>query len=308
MFKHIMLDNEQFLKIYDDPTKRIEGKIRRCVRKIKSKVSKDEFSNIYPTGYSPGTFYGNAKMQKLPKNGNINDLPLRPIISNIDTASYHLSNYLAKFLLPQSQSEYTVKNTKEFIEQSKNISAPENSKLVSFDISSLFMNVSLDYTIDIILRRVYRDKEINTMISCKELKELLLLCTKNVHFSYKGQLYSQTDGMVMDPPLGPVIPGIFMVELERNVIPKLSLKIATWKLYVADTIAYVKTDASDYVLFVLKSFHSKTKFTYEIEDSAEIALLDALLVRKGNDIETTVYRKPTHNGMYLHCDSFAHES
>ena len=57
-----------------------------------------------------------------------------------------------------------MKNKKEFIEQFKNISSPENSKLVSFDVSLLFMNLPLDYTIDMILRRIYRDKEINTGI------------------------------------------------------------------------------------------------------------------------------------------------
>ena len=30
-----------------------------------------------------------------------------------------------------------------------------------------------------------------------------------------------------------------------------------------------------------------------------------LLVRKGNDIETTVYGKPTHNDIYLHWNLFA---
>ena len=78
MFKSF--NSEQFVKIYYDPTKRIEGKIKRRVRKIKSKVGKDEYSKIYPTGSSPGKFYGNAKMYKLPKNGNINNLPLRTII------------------------------------------------------------------------------------------------------------------------------------------------------------------------------------------------------------------------------------
>ena len=81
---------------------------------------------------------------------------------------------------------------------------PQN---VSFDVSSLFTNVPLDYTIDIILRRIYIDKEINTKISREEMKELLLLCTKNVHFSYNVKLFLQRDGIAMGSPLGPVIAG-----------------------------------------------------------------------------------------------------
>ena len=48
----------------------------------------------------------------------------RPIVSNIGTASYYLSNYLAKFLSPLSQSEYTVKNTKRFVQNFKRLRVP----------------------------------------------------------------------------------------------------------------------------------------------------------------------------------------
>ena len=60
---------------------------------------------------------------------------------------------------------------------------------MSFDITSLFTNVPLDETIKIILRRVYIDKKINTNITTKEVKELLHLCTKNVYFTFNGEIY-----------------------------------------------------------------------------------------------------------------------
>ena len=47
------------------------------------------------------------------------------------------------------------------------------------------------------------------------MRDLLLLCTKNVHFSYNGDIYRQVDGVAMGSPLDPVLAGIFMVELER---------------------------------------------------------------------------------------------
>ena len=82
-----------------------------------------------------------------------------------------------------TKSDYTMKNAKEFIEQFKNINTLENSKLVSFEVSLLFTIVPFGYTTDIILRRIYRVKEINTRIYHEEMRELLLLCTKIVHFS-----------------------------------------------------------------------------------------------------------------------------
>ena len=49
-------DNEKFFKVTDDPTKRIECKTQRCVRKIKNKISKTEYLQLYPTGTLPESF------------------------------------------------------------------------------------------------------------------------------------------------------------------------------------------------------------------------------------------------------------
>ena len=138
-----LVENDGFAKINDDPTTRIESKIQRCIHKLKSKIMEEEYSKLYPTGSNPGKFYGTAKIHKPSYNDTIDQLPLRPNVSNIGTASYHLSQYLAKLLSPLSQSEYKFKNSKEFIQKFKNIiPLDSNSKLVSFDLSSLFTSVN----------------------------------------------------------------------------------------------------------------------------------------------------------------------
>ena len=78
-----ILNTEQFRKLNRDPTKPIEAKIQRAVRKIKSHLSKQEYMRIYQTGSAPGKFYGTTKKHKIPVNETINDLPLHPIISII---------------------------------------------------------------------------------------------------------------------------------------------------------------------------------------------------------------------------------
>ena len=163
------------------------------------------------------------------KNDSIDNPPLRPIISNIGTASYYLAKHLTKLLSPLSHSEFTVKNTKAFIQEFKNMLPPDDYKLISFDVTLLFTNVPLDQKISIILKRIYDQRQLETKISRKEMKNLLLLCPKNVHFSYDNKLYSQKDGVAMGSPLGPVIARIFMVDLEGNVIPKLSTHMTKWR-------------------------------------------------------------------------------
>ena len=66
-------------------------------------------------------------------------------------------------------------------------------------------------------------------IKKKEMKELLLLCTKNVHFSFSDIIYQQCDGIEKGSPLGLVLAGIFMVQLERTLIPKLTKQMNLWK-------------------------------------------------------------------------------
>ena len=92
----------------------------------------------------------------------------------------------------------------------------------------------------------------------------------------------------MGMSLGPVIADIFMVELERNILPKLSQYMTSWKRYVDDTISYVKVDCIENVLNTLNSFHANISFTYEQECDGMISLLDVSIMSKNYTIETTV--------------------
>ena len=58
--------------------------------------------------------------------------------------------------------------------------------MVSFDVASLFTNVPSEEAIEIILKRIYINKEI-TNIPKQEMKELLIFCTKNVQFTFNSE-------------------------------------------------------------------------------------------------------------------------
>ena len=105
---------------------------------------------------SPGRFCGTAKLHKLPPNDTMEGLPIRPIASNIGTASYHLAKYLAHNLSPLGQSTYTIKSTLDLMGKIKNEQIPLGFTKVSFDLKSLFTLVPLTETADIILDRVYK--------------------------------------------------------------------------------------------------------------------------------------------------------
>ena len=61
------------------------------------------------------------------------------------------------------------------------------------------------------------------------MKEMLILCTKNVQFTFNEEVYKETDGVAMGLALGPVLADIFMAELENNIVPVLQENLSFWK-------------------------------------------------------------------------------
>ena len=71
-----ILNTEQFVQLQKDPTSSLEREVQCTLRKIKQKLPTDVYAKLYPTGSSPGKFYGTAKVHKLAINDTIEELPL----------------------------------------------------------------------------------------------------------------------------------------------------------------------------------------------------------------------------------------
>ena len=87
------------------------------------------------------------------------------------------------------------------------------------------------------------------------MRDLILFCTKNVDFIFNNDIYKQTDGVAMGSPLGPVLAGIIMVELENYMVPRLSNHLHFWRRHVDDTFTFVKEESITFVLEQLNSYH-----------------------------------------------------
>ena len=132
-----------------------------------------------------------AKVHKVKPDelDKVGALSLHPIVSNIGTATHKVARYLSELLSPLGKSNYTVDSTKEFVERIKTLRIPNDHVMISFDVVSLFTNVPLNRTIEIILKKVYDDKLIRTKIKRDEMRELLILCTQRVPFTFNGGTY-----------------------------------------------------------------------------------------------------------------------
>ena len=112
----------------------------------------------------------------------------------------------------------------------------------------------------------------------------------------------------MRPSLGPILDGIFTVELGTTIFPALGNLLRKWKRSVDETYCIVETDKVNEILLKLNSFHINMQFTYEAENNNLPPFLDVLVIHKNHSIETTVYRKLTKNDVYLNWNSFSPKS
>ena len=163
------------------------------------------------------------------------------------------------------RSEFTANRTKGFINIIKTKQIFDTYNLVLIDVTSPFTVVPLAYKINLLSKRICNRKERHNKISRDEIKGLLLLCTKNVNFTFQNNACQQKDGVAMVSPLGPILIGIFIVELERDLIPKLSKYLKTWARNVYDTITSIKPGCVSKVINTLNNFIENIKFTMNWE-------------------------------------------
>ena len=115
----------------------------------------------------------------------------------------------------------------------------------------------------------------------------------------------QVDGVAMGSPLGPVLADIFMIELEKTILPELTECVKYWERYADDTISFVKLGTVNCIITKSNSFDNNIQFTSEEGDKGTLPFLDVLIQKKGNSVVTSIFRKPTNTDIYLNWNAFA---
>lgn len=98
------------------------------------------------------------------------------------------------------QSDYHVKNTKEFVTYIRQQQIEEVEIMVSFDVKSLFTNVPVYEAHTIIGRKLEEDEYFEDRVSeglTRTDVMLLELCLRSTNFVFQGEFYQQKDGAAM---------------------------------------------------------------------------------------------------------------
>ena len=227
--------------------------------------------------------------------------PFRPIIDTINTPYSGIGNHLKSILHPLTQNVYSIKDSFQAVREIDRMDFSKLNKgysVVSFDVASLFTNVPLKRTINIILDRIYKEKVLNVTLKKSTLKKLIFDCCTKTTFSFNDNLYEQKDGVCMGSSLGPVLANIIMTELEKLILPKLigDDVIKFYIRYVDDTLVMIKNEHIEEVLSKFNSFDENLKFTVDKFENRVIHFLDILI---HEDDQTDIYSKPT-NTVSIH--------
>ena len=312
----ILSDDTKFRKVSNDDTLDRQERLQGWCRRHRQILGKD-YDDVYPTSASIPVLYGQPKIHKA-------NAPLRPIMSMVGALNHGLAKWLSGFLQHIRTAPSMCRDS---FTLSKYLSESDLHQcyFVSYDVVSLFTNIPLQETIDIILDKLYHDldaKDLYNGIKRLDLKRALEWAVKDNTFLFNGQLYKQVDGVAMGSPLAPILADIFMNHLLEGVVHSRS---ADWEnIVIPDTITLITHNLRFFVRYVddtlvcfdsreeafkflkfLNSLHPNVKFTMDQEcDFGRISFLDLWIMKEDNKLDILVYRKPTHSGVYTHFSSF----
>jgi hypothetical protein len=182
------------------------------------------------------------------------------------------------------QSQSFVKNSGLFIKLLKPIKIHSFDNLVSFDVVSLFTNVPVDETIQLIRNKLQNDRTLmeRSSLEVGAIMELLEVCLKTTYFQVDDKFFQQKDGMAMGKVLFPVASNIYMEHFEE-----LALRTATHRPSPSLWLRYVDTfaiwphgpDMLQESFYHINGIRPTIQFTMETEANNKIPFLDVHIIR-----------------------------
>ncbi|XP_070518872.1 uncharacterized protein [Cardiocondyla obscurior] len=199
--KAMLTDHNIYKKLKRNQTSKIEKKTITLFKE--AGFFSETIRNLAPRDSSAPRLYGLPKIHK-------ETIPLRPTVSNIRGPAYQLARYLTKPLQELvGLNDSHIMNARDFVSKITDIGLNNIDILVSFDVVSLFTNVPIQETIDII-------KKFNNIPT--NLFPLIEHCLTFINFQFQEEFYEQTTGVAMESLISPIIATIYMEQFENKIL------------------------------------------------------------------------------------------
>ena len=257
---------------------------------------------LKPINSSAPRFYGQPKIHKP-------GAPTHPLVSYNGSLLYSLNKYIANILKAYVKHEYNnAKNSSTFSNYIRNVPIAHDKIMVSFDFTSLYTNIPIIDTLNIIKDYVHSDDQFarKTAIPEDKFLDVVNLVLTTTWYPFNSQFYQQTDGVAMGGPASSSTVEFYMQAHESTAISTALHLPKVWELFVDDVYVddyLFKCPHLENFFNHINNFHQNIKFITEEESNGELAFLDTFLKRNNGEISVLVHRKPTHTDQCLHYSS-----
>lgn len=289
----LLEDKSVYKKIKTNLSYSLQNKNNLLVKNwLKNKfISAGVAENLFVHNSVPAKIYGLIKLHKP-------GLPLRPIVSCINTPLYKLSKFFGEFLKHVvGLSQYHVRNSFEFVNEIKNFRTPKNFIFASFDVTSMYTNIPISMAIECVEKSW--DKIVPfTSLPKNEFIFGLKTCLESTVFTFNGDIFKQIEGLAMGAPVSAVIANLVMEKVENEILKNIPFRIAFYKRYCDDILICAHKDEIQSILDLFNAYHPKIQFTLELEVNGKINFLDLTITHKEGKVYTSWYSKPSSSGRY----------
>lgn len=292
----LLNDPNTYKLIKQDPRARLQRTLNELIKSLKNRSELNDEVAKHLTVYNSVL----AKLYCLPKIHKTN-VPLRPIVSCIGSATYNLSKFVSVILTDAlaNRTDYNVKDTFFFVNSIQGARLPENYVLVSLDVVSLFTNIPFDLIVQL-LELHWEKIEPYTTLTFNGFFKLFSFIFDNCYFSFNNCFYQQIFGTPMGSPISPILAQIVMDHLLDLILPRLAFPIPFIFKFVDDMVTAVPDDQMHNTLNIFNSINEHLQFTLESETNKSVPFLDTLVTRaEDNRIVLDWYQKPTASGRFI---------
>ena len=234
------------------------------------------------------------------------NIPLRPILAASKRAGYKIAKYLVPLIEPFASNDFTLKNSYEFYSSNQGLNN-SNTTGYSYDITSLYTNIPVDETINILCDKIFLLSSTFHNFDRNHFCKLLHSAVSNTYFFFNNYLYKQKEGLAMGNPLAPALANVFLCHIEDLIFSTCpdSYKPKFYRRYLDDTFAVFdsETQATNFFQFI-NSIHKNLSFTIEKQVDRKLPFLDLCVANSGGVFQTSVFRKPSFTGLGLSFFSF----
>lgn len=308
------LNNGKYYRKLNEPifTENI-SKIKAILSKMLSEkyIDKQEFKFLSgPEDATSRTFYLLPKIHKKPETWpQPKKMPEgRPIVSDVNSETYRISEYLDYFINPLATKHDTyVKNTYDFVNKIRNFAITSNCLLVTGDVTALYTNMNIDRSIECVRKAFLENPNSDTNRKRPDnyLLQLLELSMKNNDFEFAGKHFLQIMGTAMGKRFAPALANLYLLDFDNKAKNDFEIKPLLFFRYLDDIFFLWPGDVNSLKRYenFLNELIPDIKVTLE-HSPTEINFLDTTVYVSDEKLHTRIYFKPTDTHQLLHKSSF----